>query len=222
VRPHGPLSHIFFVDRFDSDVGAMQAYGWSPGDRRLKSLAAGGVARGSVRDALRELEDVWKKLQAQNEDDFELYAYARKLADKRDHRQIPGRRFTASLRGRPESDRFEFLLYCAYEAHALGQPDDVRALLGQALRRASDEDLAGFDRGGFADAAIAAFASPAKAAPRPERQVARNERQAAKSAARGAKMQRKLQKKEKKEQKQAQKSAKAAKKARKAASGVIR
>jgi hypothetical protein len=213
------FDHIFFVDRFDADVGAMHTYGWKPVERRLKSLTGGGPTRAGVREALLEFSDVWNKIRSRNEDDFDLYAHARTLADRRDRRQVPNRKFTVSRHERPESDRFEFLLYCAYEAHVLGESADSRMLLGEALQHAADDDLDGQSRETFVDTALARFAVPARAAVRPERQTARDQRVASKSAARAEKAQRKLEKKEKKEQRRAHKEAKAAKKARKAGGG---
>jgi hypothetical protein len=203
------FDRIFFVDRFDSDVLAMKAYGWTPAERRLKSLSSDGAARASVRDALSEFPDMLKRILSRNEDDLELYAYARRIADERG-RAVPARRFTASRHERPESNRFEFLLFCAHEAHVLGRSAECRELLASARDLATPADLDGIERGAFVETAAARFASPVKAAARPARQAIKDERVATKSAARDAKKQRKLEKQEKKRE---HKKAKAARKA---------
>jgi hypothetical protein len=220
------FEHIFFVDRFDSDVTAMQAYGWAAPERRLKSIGPEGTARSSVSAALEEFPDMHKKILARNEDDLELYAFARKLAAKRSPKDVPARKFTISRHERPESDNFEFNLFCAYEAHVGGKAEECRELLDLARSCGIPDEIEDIDAASYIATAVARFNAPKASPVRPARKAFKDGKVAAKSAERQAKLERRAAKQERKKLHQKDKVAKkdksakkdkAAKKARRAA-----
>jgi hypothetical protein len=138
------FDHVFLMDTLAADVGAMAREGWTHLDLPWRNTAAPGeVSWSAARAALRDYPDLLQALIAHNQEDIELYDFACELVARRKTGRVELARDLAGEREMPDSDDFEFLVCCAYEAYL--QNDEARCteILGTAEKHpdASEVDI---------------------------------------------------------------------------------
>ena len=178
------FDHVFIMDNLAEQVSVLSQYGWAHlGVAWRKASQPGETASrwSAAREALARYPKVLERLMAQNEEDLELYAFARELAEQ--CKSAPPRleRLAApSTRVMPESNHFEFLIFCAYETFL--KKDTAHCL--KLLRSAAEQPAAKPVKPGSAEDFIA-FALDRFAAPeRVEKErVARSQLRAARLTA---------------------------------------
>lgn len=175
------FDHVFLMDDLATDIRALAHDGWTQLDLPWRNTAAPGEANWSAaRAALADHPDLLEGLTQANEHDLALYAYARALVERRraappqvERRKVPDRVM-------PESDNFEFIVACAYEAFLKQDMPGCRKLLKRAdsLPEASTMDP---PRRDFVEFALRRFAAPDRAE-KEHRRKAREKKAAGRAA----------------------------------------
>lgn len=176
------FDHVFLMNDLATDIQGLARDGWMQLDLPWRNTAAPGEANWSAaRAALADYPDLLKGLSRANEQDLELYAFARELVEKRKNEAPQLDRRQIGERQMPESDNFEFLVACAYEAFLKKDMPGCRKLLKRAasLPEANEMDP---PRRDFAEFALRRFAAPDRAE-KEHRRKAREKKAAHRAAA---------------------------------------
>ncbi len=129
------FDHVFLMDTLADDIRVLAGHGWTDVDLPWRNTAAPGEASWSAaRAALGGHPDVLERLLETHAEDIELYAYARALVERRKTERPRLERRPAASREIPDSDNFEFVVICAYEAYLNGDEAGCRELLKAAER----------------------------------------------------------------------------------------
>ena len=158
------FDHVFLTDCLSEDMKALAKYGWDHLQVPWKNTPAGAenAAGWSVaREALRDYPKLLEQLSAEHALDLELFAFAQahfgphvvSIAGK-ERMPLP------TPREMPESDNFEFLLYCAYEAHLKGDESGCIALLDRAGRFPEADEIFEGRSKNFVKRALQRFSAP--------------------------------------------------------------
>src|SRR5262249_40138776 len=106
--------------------------------------------------------DVLERLIEANQQDVELYDYACDLVQRRKSEPPKLDRVPAVERRMPESDNFEFIVTCAYEAHLSGDEARRAELLERAAGMPEAEEIER-QRRNFVEFAMRRFNGPERA-----------------------------------------------------------
>ncbi len=175
------FDHVFLMNNLGNDINALSRDGWTNLDLPWRNTAAPGEADWSAaRTALKGHPDVLESLIEANQQDLELYAFAQQLVERRKSEPPKLDRIPARERKMPESDNFEFVTTCAYEAHLSDDADRCAELLEEAsdLPEASEIEARRRD---FMEFALRRFGAP-KRAEREHRRKAREKKAQARAA----------------------------------------
>jgi hypothetical protein len=155
------FDHVFLMDSLAADVGAMAREGWTHLDLPWRNTAAPGeVSWSAARAALSDYPDVLRDLIGENKEDIELYDFACELVATRKTEPINLTRELAGRREMPDSDDFEFLVCCAYEAYLQNNESGCTELLARAEKHPDATDVDIRKNKTFGEFALRRFGAP--------------------------------------------------------------
>ncbi|HEX5422577.1 MAG TPA: sulfotransferase family 2 domain-containing protein [Candidatus Acidoferrales bacterium] len=158
------FDHVFLTDTLSEDMKVLGKYGWDHLQVPWKNTPAGTekAAGWSVaREALRDHPKLLEQLSAEHSLDLELFAFAKAhFARRAANVEQPQRAPLPSTREMPESDNFEFLLYCAYEAHLKGDESGCMTFLSRAGRFPEADEIFEGRGKAFVKRALQRFSAP--------------------------------------------------------------
>jgi hypothetical protein len=177
------FDHVFLMDTLADDIRVLAKHGWTDVDLPWRNTAAPGEASWSAaRAALRGHPDILKRLIDAHAEDIELYDYARAMAEHRKTEPAKIERRPAVSREIPESDNFEFILICAYEAYLNQDEARCRELLKQAETFPEAAEVNIRKNRNLTEFALRRFGAPERAE-KEHRKMAREKKAARASAA---------------------------------------
>jgi hypothetical protein len=180
------FDHIFLTDTLSEDIKGLAQYGWRHLEVPWKNTPAGPDSASGwsvAREALREHSKLLEQLTTEHENDLELYAFAKELvAGRRSGLTQPKRTPLCIDRKMPESNDFEFLLFCAYEAFRKGDRPNCLTLLRRAGGLPDAESVFNGGVENFVEHALERFSAP-KRVEKERRQKRRRKGSAAAEAA---------------------------------------
>jgi hypothetical protein len=161
------FDHLFLMDQMAGQFGALAAYGWQHVELPWRNTPASrddAACWSEARAALQEHPQLLEELLEVHEQDLELYAFASALAAGqksalRQQQRIP----LAADRSMPDSEDFEFVLFCAYEAFLKDNTPRCLELLQRAGDMPEAEEIDLQDSEGFVDFAMERFGVPRRA-----------------------------------------------------------
>ncbi len=158
------FDHVFLMDTLSENVKTLAQYGWGHVELPWKNTPAApdNAAGWSVaREALRHHPKLLEQLTAEHELDLELYAFAKALATGQNASlPRPQRARRSDIGQMPESDNFEFLLFCAYEAFLKDDRPQSIALLGHAGNLREADEIFDGSADSFVEYALERFSAP--------------------------------------------------------------
>jgi hypothetical protein len=157
------FDHVFLTDTLSEDMQTLARYGWHHLEVPWKNTPAGAenAAGWSIaREALRDYPKLLDQLTAEHEIDLELYGFAKALVSGRNPGLLRPKRMPLSERETPESDNFEFLLFCAYEAFLKGDRPGCLALLHRAGRLPETAEIFDGNSADFVEHTLERFGAP--------------------------------------------------------------
>jgi len=155
------FDHVFLMDTLAADVGALAREGWTHLDLPWRNTAAPGEASWSAaRAALSDYPDILCDLIGQNQEDIELYDFACELVARRKTERVNLAREPAGGREIPESDDFEFLVCCAYEAYLQNDESRCSELLRRAEKHPDASEVDIRKNNTFGEFALRRFGAP--------------------------------------------------------------
>lgn len=157
------FDHILLTDTLSQDMNMLARYGWRHLQVPWKNTPAGteNAAGWSVaREALRDHPKLLERLLAEHEIDLELYEFAKALVGGERSGLPEPRRTPLPDREMPESDNFEFLLFCAYEAFLKSDRAGCTALLHRAGRSPEAAEIFDGSCENFVEHALERFGAP--------------------------------------------------------------
>jgi hypothetical protein len=177
------FDHVFLMDTLGEDIRVLAKHGWSNVDLPWRNTAAPGEASWSAaRAALSGHPDLLKRLIETHAEDIELYDYARAMTQRRKSEPAKIEQRVALTRQMPESDNFEFVIICAYEAHLNGDEVRCRELLKQAETLPDAAEVNIRKNRNLTEFALRRFGAPERAV-KEHRKMAREKKAARDSAA---------------------------------------
>lgn len=161
------FDHVFVMENLSEQVATLSEYGWSDLAVQWRKATQPGEAAfrwSAAREALKGHQKVADRLLAENEQDLELYAFARELAKQRETKRPKLQRLpTQPNRVVPDSTNFEFLVFCAYEAFLTGDAQRCAEILKAAASCSSVGVPKGKHDGDFVAMGLKRFAAPEQA-----------------------------------------------------------